>query len=37
VDGISILIRDLNAELLLNSHDDLDGVKGVETEVVGEV
>ena len=37
VDRVGILIGDLNAELLLDSHDDLDGVKRVETEVVGEV
>ena len=37
VDRVGILVGDLNAELLLDSHDDLDGVKRVETEVVGEV
>ena len=29
--------RDLDAELLLAGHDDLDGVEAVEAEVVGEV
>jgi hypothetical protein len=37
VDGISILVGDLNAELLLDGHDDLDGVEAVQTEVIGEV
>jgi hypothetical protein len=37
VDGISVLVGDLDAELLLNGHDDLDGVETVEAEVVGEV
>lgn len=37
VDGVGILIGDLDAELLLNSHDDLNGVKAVKAEVVGEV
>ena len=37
VDRVGILVGDLNAELLLDGHDDLDGVKRVETEVVGEV
>lgn len=37
VDGVGVLVGDLNAELLLDGHDDLNGVKRVETEVVGEV
>ena len=37
VDGVSVLVGDLDAELLLDGHDDLDGVEAVETEVVGEV
>lgn len=37
LDFISILVRDLNRELFLNGHDDLDGVKTVKTKVVGEV
>jgi hypothetical protein len=37
VDRVGILVGDLNAEFLLDGHDDLDGVKRVEAEVVGEV
>lgn len=37
MDGVGVLVGDLNAEFLLDGHDDLDGVKRVETEVVGEV
>lgn len=37
VDGVGLLIRDLDGELLLNGHDNLDGVKRVKTEVLGEV
>lgn len=37
MDGVGILVGDLDAELLLDGHDDLDGVKGVEAEVVSEV
>lgn len=37
VDGVGILVGNLNAELLLNGHDDLDGVERVEAEVVGKV
>ena len=37
MDRVGILVGDLNAELLLDGHDDFDGVKRVETEVVGEV
>lgn len=37
VDGVGVLVGNLNAELLLDSHDDLNGVERVETEIVGEV
>lgn len=37
VDGVGILVRNLNAKLLLNSHDDLDSIERVEAEVVGKV
>ena len=37
VDAVGVLVGDLDAELLLDGHDDLDGVEAVETEVVGEV
>lgn len=37
VNGISILIRNLNAELLLNRHHYLHGVEAVQTQVVGKV
>jgi hypothetical protein len=37
VDRVGVLVGDLDAELLLNGHDDLDGVEAVKTEVVGEV
>lgn len=37
MDGVGILVGDLNAELLLDGHNHLDGVKRVEAEVVGEV
>jgi hypothetical protein len=37
VDGVGVLVGDLNAELLLDGHDNLDSVKRVEAEVVGEV
>lgn len=37
VDGVGVLVGDLNAEFLLNGHDDLNGVEAVEAEVVGEV
>lgn len=37
MDGVGVLVGDLDAELLLNGHDDLDGVQAVEAEVVGEV
>jgi hypothetical protein len=35
-DGISILIGNLDGELLLDGHDDLYGVERVEAEVFGE-
>lgn len=37
VDGVGVLVGDLDAEFLLDGHDDFDGVEGVEAEVVGEV
>ncbi len=37
MDGVGILVGDLDAELLLDGHDDFDGVEGVKAEVVGEV
>ena len=37
MDGIGVLVGDLDAELLLDSHDNFDGVERVEAEVVGEV
>jgi hypothetical protein len=37
VDGIGLLVGDLDAELLLDGHDDLDRVEAVEAEVVVEV
>lgn len=37
VDVVGILVGNLDAELLLDGHDDLDGVEAVEAEVVGEV
>lgn len=37
LDFVSILVRDFNRELLLNSHDDFNGVQTVKTEIVGEV
>jgi hypothetical protein len=37
VDGVGVLVGDLNAELLLDGHDDLNGVERVKAEVVGEV
>jgi hypothetical protein len=33
LDLIGILVGDLNGELLLNSHDNLDGIQGVQAEV----
>lgn len=37
LDLIGILVGDLNGELLLNSHDNLDGIQGVQAEVSVEV
>lgn len=37
MDGISVLIGDLDAELLLDRHHHLDRVQAVQAEVVGEV
>ena len=37
VDSVGVLVGDLDAELLLDSHDDLDGVKAVQAEIVREV
>lgn len=37
MDGVGVLVGDLNAEFLLNGHDDLNGVEAVEAKVVGEV
>lgn len=37
LDRVSILIGDLNRELLLNSHDNLDSVQRVQTEISAEV
>ena len=36
VDSVSLGVGDLNGELLLDGHDDLDGVERVEAEVRGE-
>lgn len=32
-----LLVWDLDGKLLLNCHDDLDGVQAVESEILGEV
>jgi hypothetical protein len=37
VDRVGILVGNLDAELLLDGHDDLHGVQAVQTEVIGEV
>lgn len=37
MDVVGVLVGDLDAEFLLDGHDDLDGVEAVEAEVVGEV
>ena len=37
VDLVGLLVGDLNAELLLYRHDDLDRVQAVQAEVVAEV
>lgn len=31
---VSLRIRDLDAELLLNGHDDLDGIQGVQVQIL---
>lgn len=36
LDSIRLLVGNLDRELLLDGHDDLDGVERVETEVLGE-
>jgi hypothetical protein len=37
VDGIGLLVRDLDAEFLLDRHDHLDRVEAVQAEVVAKV
>lgn len=37
VDGIGLLVGDLDAELLLYRHNNLNGIQAIETKVVGEV
>ena len=37
MDGVGLLVGNLDAEFLLDSHDDLNGVQAVQAEVVGEV
>ena len=37
VNGISLLVWDLNAEFLLNCHDDFHRVQAVQAEVVSEM
>ena len=37
VDSICLLVRNLNAEFLLDGHDDFDGVQAVQTEVVSKM
>jgi hypothetical protein len=37
VDGVSLLVGDLNAEFLLDGHHNLDGVETVKSEIVREV
>ena len=37
MNGIGLLVRDLDAELLLYRHNNLDGIQAVQTKVVGEV
>lgn len=37
VDGIGILVGDLNAEFLLNGHNNLNGIQAVKSKVVCEV
>lgn len=37
VDSVGLLVGDLNAELLLNSHHNLNSIQGIQTKVVREV
>ena len=37
MDAVGVLVGNLDAELLLDGHDDLDGVEAVEAKIVGEV
>lgn len=37
MDGVGVLVGNLDAKLLLDGHDDFDGVEGVEAEIIGEV
>lgn len=37
VDGVCVLVGDLNAEFLLDSHHNLNGIQAVQAEVVREV
>ena len=37
VNGIGLLVWNLDAELLLNGHDHLDGVERVQSKVIGEM
>lgn len=37
MNGISLLVWNLNAELFLNSHDYLNSVETVQTKIVGEM
>lgn len=37
VNGVSLLVRNLDAELFLNRHDDLDRIQAVQAEVVSKV
>lgn len=37
VNGIGFLVRNLDAELLFNGHDYLDGVQAVQTQIILEV
>jgi len=37
VNGIGLLVRDLNAELLFNGHHDFDRIQAVQTQVILEV
>lgn len=37
MDRVGVLVGDLDAEFLLDRHDDFYGVEGVEAQVVGEV